>query len=108
MIRDTFCRVFPRAYVFRGTFDCRYPVLAFVGFRDGMLDWSTIRARCDALRGASDVHDPLARHVEGLAMLYLGTTQDGGGPVNTLSNMRVELAAGRDRVTRPALRVFVG
>ncbi len=33
-------------------------------------------------------------------MLYLGTTQDAGGPVNTLANMRVELAAGRDRVTR--------
>ena len=107
MIRDTFCRVFPRAYVFRGSFDCRSPVLALVGFQDGMLDWSTIRARCEALRSSSEVGDPLARHVEGLAMLYLGTTLDGGGPINTLSNMRVELAAGRDRVTRQALREYL-
>ncbi len=100
MIRDTFCQVFPRAYLFRNTFDCRYPALALVGLRDGELDWSTIGARCEALRRQGDVRDPLMRHVEGVGMLYLGTTQDAGGPVNTLANMRLELAAGRRRVTR--------
>ena len=107
-IRETFCRVFPRAYLFRGSFDCRYPSLAMVGFRDGLLDWSTIRARCDALRASSDVRDPLVRHVEGLAMLYLGTAEDRGRPVNTLSNMRVELAAGRSGHPASDTRVLVG
>jgi spermidine synthase len=107
IIRETFCRVFPRAYVFRSTFDFRYPALGFVGFRDRELDWAAVRARCDAARAVNDVLDPLVRHVEGLALLYLGTTQSTGGPINTLSNMRVELAAGRDRVTRSAMGEYL-
>ncbi len=100
MIRDTFCEVFPQCQVFRNSFDVRYPALALVGWRDGDLDWSIVRERCELLRRQGDVGDPLLRHVEGVAMLYLGPSHASGSPINTLGNMRLELAAGRGRVTQ--------
>jgi spermidine synthase len=112
LIQTTFCRVFPRAYVFQNTFDCREPALALVGFRDRELDWSTIRARCAAVRRTNEVLDPLIRHADGVAMLYLGSVEGAGASgerVNTLSNMRLELAAGRERVTgQPGAKYLSG
>jgi spermidine synthase len=98
IIRDTFCRVFPQAFVFRDTFNCRFPAIGLVGFRDTELDWNTVRQRCDEVRRSNELGDPVVRHVEGIAMMYLGPTHDNGGPINTLSNMRLELESGRLRL----------
>jgi len=103
LIRATFCQVFPRVLLFKNTFDCRQPALALVGFRDSDFDWSTVAGRCNEIRRSNEVRDPLVRHDDGLAMLFLGGTENGSGTaVNTLSNMRLELAAGRDRITSRA------
>ncbi|HIQ21528.1 MAG TPA: spermidine synthase [Planctomycetes bacterium] len=112
MIQATFRQVFPSVYLFRNTFDCRYPALGLIAFRNGDLDWSVVRARCDEVRRNNDVLDPLVRHVEGVAMLYLGPLAPPGGTsaaVNTLSNMRLELAAGRERVSgKPGEKYIYG
>lgn len=111
-IQATFCEVFPRAFLFRGTWNTDRPLLALVGFRDADLDWPTVAARCNELRETEQVQDPLIRHPDGPAMLFLGTvdrSEVAEDAINTLSNMRVELDAGRVRVTgRPGLSYLQG
>ena len=112
-IGATFGQVFPRAYLFRK--HVRLPLSGAWpswAFGTASLDWSTIRARCDAIRRSNEVLDPSVRHAEGVAMLYLGVIESSswaGKATNTLSNMHVELAAGRNRVTgRPAAKYLDG
>jgi spermidine synthase len=112
LICATFGEVFPQVFLFRNSLNTRDPAVALVGFRDGELDWTTIQARCDAIRRTNQVRDPLVRHAEGLEMLYLGridNAHDIVGARNTLSNMRLELSAADGRVTRlPAARYLSG
>ena len=105
-IRDTFLSVFPRAELVRRGFGVRSPAVALVGWRDGTgTDWQTVRRRCAAAR-ADGLKDPAVRHAEAVAMLHLGAaSRFGDGPpappasLNTLDRPRVELDAGRERVT---------
>jgi len=61
------------------------------------IDWSAVRAGCEALRAAGESTDPLARHVEGLAMMIIGPLPEPpAGPVNTLANAWLEWDAGRN------------
>jgi spermidine synthase len=101
MIADTFARVFADVHVFRNTFYLRSPGLALVGLRDAELDWDVARDRASTAR-ASGILDPVARHSEALAMLYLGRYHPNDSPnaeINTLNNLAVELSAARERVT---------
>ena len=108
-IRDTFLSVFPRAELVRRGFGVRSPAVALVGWRDGAgTDWAAVRRRCAAAR-ADGLRDPAVRHAEAVAMLHLGpASRFGDGPPvpsdtpaapNTLDRPRVELDAGRERVT---------
>jgi hypothetical protein len=68
-----------------------------VGFKRGGLDWEVVRRRCVAERFHGHLLDPVCRHPEGMALLYLGTYEPESswhGPLNTLGNLRVELGAG--------------
>jgi spermidine synthase len=97
-IRRTFTTVFPEAFLIRGDFFAERPILGLVGGRPlETLSWSAIEAACDALRGARNTTDPLARHAEGVAMLVVGPLmQPEGEPLITLANAWIEWDAGRN------------
>ncbi len=101
LIAATFARVFPDVHLFQLTYYLRAPGLALIGFRDADLDWRVVRDRSAAAR-ADGILDPVARHRDAIAMLYLGRYHppaDGSVPVNTLNNVALELSAARERVT---------
>ena len=108
-IRDTFLPVFPRAEPVRRGFGVRSPAVALAGWRGGAgTDWAAVRRRCAAAR-ADGLLDPAVRHAGAVAMLHLGpaagfgdgprTPLDVRTPLNTPDRPRVELDAGRERVT---------
>ena len=102
VVTATFLQVFPRAHLFRLGFDIGMPVLAIVGIKDADLDWQGLEARCEELRNSRRIGDPVIRHPEGIAMLYLGairTADLAGQRVNTLGNAWVELNSAKDFVT---------
>ncbi len=105
VLRDTFCQVFPRAYLFRNNFDSHYPGLALVGFESEQrlgIDWNQVRRRCQSAREGNAYRDPILRHAEGVQMLYLGMQDKattGDSNLNTLSNLKLELSAGQIRLT---------
>ncbi len=98
----TLTRVFPRAFLFRGSFSlATMPLLILAPRDDDPLAWEDLERRCRALAGAG-VRDPLMRHAEGIGMLYLGPVGPqrlGDAPVNTLGNAWLEIDAGRTRVS---------
>ncbi|TVR54469.1 MAG: spermidine synthase [Puniceicoccaceae bacterium] len=113
IIAATFREVFPETHLFAGGFRHQSPILALVGFADTPLDWDVVADRCREERAAGGVRDLLMRHPEGLATLYLGPLRSEDlapvGPLNTLGNLRVELDAGRERVTgNPGAKYFYG
>jgi spermidine synthase len=101
-IAMTFRQAFGEVHVFRNHFKTDSVPTALVGLKTGGLDWEVVRRRCMAERQHGRLRDPVCRHPEGLALLYLGTYEperpwDGG--LNTLGNLRVELGAGRHLLT---------
>lgn len=108
LIAHTFQQVFPDTHLFRGTFLNHVPTLALVGFRDSELDWSVVSKNCNTIRQAGAVLDPVIRHREAIAMLYLGklTARD-SKTVNTLNNLRLELDAAEVRLTDNKSRPYL-
>jgi len=106
VIAESVRQAFPTVHLFRSGFPLKRPALALVGFKDGGLDWDVAERRCEALRQAGQILDPTVRHAEAVAMLYLGTwppeRRETAAPVNTLRNLRIELSAGRERLTGDA------
>ena len=94
----TFREVFPDTFVVRGDFYCDLPILGLVGGRRlENIDWKHVEAGCGQLRSAGVTTDPLARHVEGVAMLTLGPLPDpGAGRINTLANSWLEWDCGKN------------
>jgi hypothetical protein len=77
LIAATYQQVFDEVYLFRDNFQntslpATLPV-ALVGFREASLEWDIVARRCESERKSGLLRDPLCRHPEGLAMLYLGT-----------------------------------
>jgi len=99
-ILATFSEVFGEVGLWANGFLPMSPLIALVGWKDGAIDWTTVRARCDHERRARTILDPSMRHVEGIEMLHLATLRQGNltAPHNTLDNNRVELAAGRRQI----------
>ncbi len=99
-ILASFAEVFGTVEVFADGFLPQSPSIALVGWKNGGIDWATVRQRCDHERRAGAVLDPVMRHADGIAMLHLATFQRDGidAPMNTLDNNRVELAAGRRQI----------
>ncbi|MCC5805470.1 MAG: fused MFS/spermidine synthase [Opitutales bacterium] len=96
-IRAAFAEVFGEHDVFTAGFEPHTPLLALVGWNGGGLDWEVVRARTAGARAS--LADPVLRHAEGLALLYLGRPETKPDVVpNTLNNMRLELEAARRRV----------
>lgn len=96
-VAATFGSVFGEVWLFQGTYRSQAPSLALVGFRDGTLDWEAVRTRCDHERQMGGIRDPLMRHAEGVASLFLGRHhwQPRSIEPNTLGNAWLELDAGR-------------
>jgi spermidine synthase len=105
IIADTFQKVFPHTYLFCNSLESQKPLLALVGFQDDQkLNWQTIAENCAARQTNSALTaDALLRDTTSVAQLYLGEWQPPapGRPValNTLGNLRIELDAGRERLT---------
>jgi spermidine synthase len=102
VIARTFLTVFPDAFVIRGDFYARRPIVGLVGGRSlDSLDWDRIDAASALLRYHGKTTDPLVRHVDGVAMLVIGPlAQPPAGPVNTLRNAWLEWDAGRNILGR--------
>lgn len=96
-VLGTFQSVFGEVWMFQGTYRSQAPSLALVGYAGAALDWKVIRARCDQERTMGGLRDPLLRHAEGVAALYLGRGDSGELPRKdiTLGNAWLELDAGR-------------
>lgn len=98
VIARTFALVFPDTYLFRNHFKLRNLPLALIASKDGPLDWAVVGRRCSRERRRGFLTDPLCRHAEGVAMLYLGRYHASSASavrINTLGNSWVELDAGR-------------
>jgi len=97
----TFRKAFGHLYLFRSGFQGAKLPLGLLGFKDSAPDWGTVARRCEFEVGQGGLVDPICRHPEGVAMLYLGeyfppaADQD---RINTLGNLRIELRAGREWV----------
>ena len=100
VIARTFAGVFPDAWIVRGDFYVERPILGLIGGRSlKQTDWSKVREACERVRLANLSHDPLMRHVEGIAMSVIGPLGPAGeGPVNTLSNSWIEWDAARNLI----------
>ncbi len=97
----TFRKVFGHLYLFRAGFGTGSVPVGLVGFKSGSPDWSTVARRTDFERQAGRLVDPLCRHPEGVAMLYLGEfvpPSEYERQINTLNNLRLELSASRQVV----------
>jgi spermidine synthase len=97
-IAATFQRAFGQVHLFRNHFKTGSVPIMAVGFKGAKLDWDIVARRCHFERQQGRLLDPVCRHPQGLAMLYLGTYDSISNPrqcVNTLANLRVELDAGR-------------
>ncbi len=109
IILRTFQDVFPDTHLFLNGFRPGSSALALVGFKDGAtLDWRTVEARAREERAHGRLRDPFLRHRSGTELLYLGKARpDPDGPRHTLTNMRIELQAGRERVTGDPSRKYI-
>lgn len=98
IILATFERGFGRGYLFRHNFKAGALLLGLVGFQQGHPDWDIVARRCDSERRHGQLRDPVCRHPQGIAMLYLGAcppVADARIRLNTLDNLRLELNASR-------------
>ena len=97
-IAATFKRAFGEVHLFRNHFKAESVPVALVGFKEGKLDWDAVARRCQFERQTGRLLDPVCRHPQGLALLYLGTylsERHREDRLNTLGNLRIELGAGR-------------
>jgi spermidine synthase len=96
----TFRTVFPDSLLVRGDFYVGMPIVGLIGGRTtGTIDWAKVGSSAERVRFADDCHDPLLRHVEGIAMCIVGDLPaPPPGPMNTLSNGWLEWNAGRNIV----------
>ncbi len=97
-IARTFREVFPDAFLVRADFYTEMPILGLVGGRElARVDWPQVAAACARLRADGSITDPLARHVEGVAMMIVGPLPaPPPGPLNTLANAWLEWDAGKN------------
>ena len=106
IIAATFQRIFPTTYVVISEFG-PYPAVGLIGFRDTDWDWAVVDARLRQTR-ATGWDDPLLRTVYAVRMLSIGVLDDlSSRPVNTLDNMRIELAAGRLHITSDPAQTYL-
>lgn len=102
IILGTFLQVFPQTHLVRGSFRSTVPAIGLLGFRKGTIDWSAIEARCWNFVHSGSVKDPSLRRPEGIALYYLGFLEAenvSATTINTLNNARIDIAAGRTRVS---------
>jgi spermidine synthase len=100
-IAATFLEVFPNAFLIRGDFYSAQPILGLAGGL-GLEDiaWEQVAEASARARDAS--RDPVARHVEGVAMMVIGplarANPDQAKRVITLNNGWLEWEAGRNLI----------
>jgi hypothetical protein len=100
-IATTFRAVFPEAFLIRGDFYAGQPILGLVGGRAlPEIDWEQVAQACQLTREAT--RDPIARHVEGVAMMVIGPLKRPGERKHkrliTLNNGWLEWDGGRNLI----------
>jgi spermidine synthase len=112
MIADTFKSAFGHLYLVHTQYKTDHIPLGLLGFKDGGPDWGTVGRECALEARAGALVDPMCRHVEGVAMLYLGEYKPSVPPsaslINTLGNLRIELSACRQVVAGNPATYFAG
>ena len=101
-IARTFQEVFPQSVLVRRDFYVEHGVLGLVGNLDlKSHDWHRVARACEELRTVNHVRDPIARHVDGIAMMVVGPiTGDPAAPRITLGNAWLELHAAHNILLR--------
>lgn len=104
-IANTFAAEFPQTHLFMNHLRTRSPMLGLVAWNaagHGSIDWDVLAERCDELRSADRVRDPILRHRPGVEMLYLGrwTPQPAATKHVTLSDPFLEYAAAKVRLSK--------
>ncbi len=97
VILATFASVFETVEIFSREFNPSAPVIGLVGWKDGRLDWETVKLRCAQERRSGGVRDPSVRHAESLRLLHSATFRRADADMttlNTLNNNYIELRAG--------------
>jgi hypothetical protein len=111
VIARTFQTVFSEVYLFRNHFKTKGIPLALIGFKNARLDWAIPARRCSIERSTGRITDPICRHPEGLAMLYLGqysAKTPNMLPINTQDNLWIELDSGLRWITGRNLDYYNG
>jgi spermidine synthase len=111
MAAATFRKAFGHLYLFRTGFHAQALPLGLLGLREGTLDWWTVAGRCEFEARRGGLADPVCRHPEGVAMLYVGEYVPPPGAesrVSTLGNLRIELSASKQLVAGELANYFSG
>lgn len=98
----TFRKAFGHLYLLRNSFSNISLPLGLLGFKNGAPDWNVVAQRCEFEARKGRLADPLCRHPEGVAILYLAEyvpASEFDNQLNTLSNLRIELSSSRKLVT---------
>jgi spermidine synthase len=97
----TFRKAFDHLYLLHNSFSTSHLSLGLLGFKNGVPDWNVIAQRCEHEVTHGHLADPLCRHPEGVAILYLGEyapSPEFSDRINTLSNLRIELSSSKHLV----------
>ncbi|CAL1125136.1 unnamed protein product [Cladocopium goreaui] len=103
IIVASFLQSFPDAAILRGNDKSDYPMLGLVGWKNSQFNPWALAENCSALKQLRSFSDTELTEPNAVGRLYLGPissskfTED---PLNTLDNARIEILAGRRKITR--------
>lgn len=103
IIVASFLQAYPEAALLRANDKSDYPMLALVGWNQGRFERSTLVENCARLKESESVDDEDLFDPSIVGGMYLGRVNAAlfsNEPLNTLGNARIEILAGRRRVTR--------
>ena len=103
IIAATFLEAFPDARIIRANDKADYPMLALVGWKGEPKDFGHVTSVCADLKTAGRVDDALMLDADALLGLRVGALDSRhfkDVPLNTLDNARIEIDAGRRKITQ--------
>ena len=103
IIAASFLQAYPEAALLRANDESDYPILALVGWKNGGFEMSTLAENCNRLSKLESGNDEELIDPKLIGSMYLGRVNPerlSRDKVNTLGNARIEILAGRRKITR--------